>query len=345
MFKRAIRALFLLPALIAGLGAANAAGTIAYSLSQQLDQYGVPLSGCLLYIVQAGTTSTPQNAYKDSSLTQPHPNPIVCDAAGRLPQFFLADGLIKIRLTDKVGVTQVVADNVLVIGPSSGGGGGGSIDATTIAATGDLKWSYGTGTLTGWVRCNGGSVGSASSGATERANADAQALFQTLWSRDPNLAVSGGRGAAALADWSANKTIALPDCRGRVVAGLDDMGAPSAARLNTVISSTTLGAAGGAQTHALSIGELASHTHTGVTGIESATHAHNYTAPNAYNDAAITAVSGGTSTAKFWTSTSVNTTNAENANHYHSFTTDAAGSGAAHSVTQPTILTSIYIKL
>jgi hypothetical protein len=29
-----------------------------------------------------------------------------CDAAGRLPQFFLADGLIKVRITDRNGVAQ-----------------------------------------------------------------------------------------------------------------------------------------------------------------------------------------------------------------------------------------------
>ncbi|GEP56735.1 tail fiber protein [Reyranella soli] len=44
----------------------------------------------------------------------------------------------------------------------------------------------------------------------------------------------------------------LPDLRGRVVAGKDDMGGSSAARLNTM-ASTTLGGAGGAQTAPLSV--------------------------------------------------------------------------------------------
>lgn len=44
----------------------------------------------------------------------------------------------------------------------------------------------------------------------------------------------------------------LPDLRGRVVAGKDDMGGPSAGRLNTM-ASTTLGGAGGAQTAPLSV--------------------------------------------------------------------------------------------
>ncbi|EJW11234.1 hypothetical protein A33M_3312 [Rhodovulum sp. PH10] len=228
---------------------AHAAGTIPLSLSQQFDTRGVPLGGCKLYLYQAGTT-TPQSAYVDSGLTIALPNPLECDASGRLPQFFLADGSVKVRLADKAGVTILAADGILVIGPSGGGGGGSTVDPGTVASTGDLKARYSTGPISGWVRANGRTIGSATSGATERANADAQALFEYLWNTDANLTVSGGRGASANADWLANKTITLPDARGRVIAGLDDMGATSAARLST-LASTTLGTSGGAQTVAL----------------------------------------------------------------------------------------------
>jgi microcystin-dependent protein len=254
MIKRAILALVLM----AAATCAQAAGTVAFSLSQQLDQYGKPLSGCLLYTIQAGTTSTPQNSYKDTALTLVHPNPMVCDAFGRLPQFFLADGQIKIRLTDKLGNAVLTQDNILVIGPSSGGGGGGSIDPTTIAATGDVKASYGTGTLTGWVRMNGRTIGSSTSGATERANLDTQALFQYLWGTDANLAVSGGRGASSSADWAANKTIALPDSRGRVIAGLDGMGNSAAGRLTATYfgSGDLLGSAAGSDNTTLTAAQI-----------------------------------------------------------------------------------------
>src|SRR5947208_1688739 len=83
------------------------------------------------------------------------------------------------------------------------GGGGGTVDPTTIFQTGQIIPMYGTGVLTGFVRANGRTIGSATSGATERANADAQSLFQNLWGADANLAVSGGRGASAAADWAA----------------------------------------------------------------------------------------------------------------------------------------------
>src|SRR5690242_639511 len=135
-------------------GKPEMSGSISLSMSQQLDEFGKPLAGGLLYFIEAGTTSTPQNAYQDSALTLPWPNPIILDSAGRVPQFYLADGSIKIRLTDSAGVQQLVADNILVVGPSSGSGGGGTVDATTVLATGDLKVKYGTGTLSGFVRAN-----------------------------------------------------------------------------------------------------------------------------------------------------------------------------------------------
>src|ERR1700686_2544976 len=97
------------------------AGSILLSLSQQFDSLGKPLNGGLLYTFAAGTTN-PQSAFQDVALTIPYPNPITVDGGGRVPPFYLADGQIKIRLTDKFGVLQVSADNLLVIGASSGTG-------------------------------------------------------------------------------------------------------------------------------------------------------------------------------------------------------------------------------
>ena len=90
------------------------AGSISLSLSQQFDELGKPLSGGQLFFIQAGTTSSPQNAFQDAALTLPYPNPLTLDSAGRVPQLFFADGQIKIRLTDKRGVQQLVADNKIL---------------------------------------------------------------------------------------------------------------------------------------------------------------------------------------------------------------------------------------
>ncbi len=249
------------------------AGSISLSLSQQFDSTGAPLNGGLLYFYAAGTT-TPQSAYQDYSLTLPWPNPMVLDSAGRIPAFYLADGQIKIRLTDSAGVTQVSADNLLVVGASAGTGTPPTVDATTVAATGDTKWRYGTGVHTGWVRINGRTIGSAASGGTERANADCQSLFEYLWAQDSTdllLTVSTGRGASAAADWAANKNITLPDARGRSFFGPDSMGSTSAGNLGSgagtfLTTDDTVGATAGSEVKTLLTANLPAYTPSGNIG-------------------------------------------------------------------------------
>jgi hypothetical protein len=226
------------------------AGSISLSLTQRYDKTShEPLDGGILRFYAAGTT-TPQNAFQDISLTIPWENPMTLDSGGNVPQLFFADGYIKFTLTNSAGVTQISADYVLVMGPTAGAGAAPSVDATTILSAGDLKVRYGTGIHTGFVRANGRTIGSGSSGASERANTDCEDLFLHLWTEDANLTVSTGRGASAAADWAANKTIALPDWRGRALAALDDMGSTTAGRLSLTYfgaTATTLGAAGGSE--------------------------------------------------------------------------------------------------
>ena len=242
-------------------------------------------------------------------------------------------------LANAAGVTQIEADFVLVLGPTSGVGAAPSVDATTILATGDLKVRYGTGVLTGFVRANARTIGSASSGASERANADTEALFLYLWTEDANLTVSTGRGASAAADWAANKTITLPDWRGRAPAGLDDMGNSAAGRLTATYfgtAATVLGAAGGSESHTLTTAQLASHTHANTLNDPAHSHPLGSALPSFNGNQ-----SGGGGNAG--SNSGLNNTSA--AFTGVTITNASAGSGNAHNNASPMMLATIYLKL
>lgn len=68
-------------------------------------------------------------------------------------------------------------------------------------------------------------------------------------------------------------TFNVPDLRGRVIMGLDNMGASSA---NVVVdaSADTVGGTLGTETHTLTEAELPSHTHTGPSHSHTITHTH-----------------------------------------------------------------------
>lgn len=318
------------------------AGTTPLSLIQQFDSTGAPLAGGLLYFFVAGTVATPQNIFQDFGLTVPLSNPLTLDPTGRVPQHWIADGLIHIRLTDSQGLPYVDT-TMQVLGPSGGGGGGGNaVDPTTLLATGDFKFKYATGPLPGFVRCNALTIGNASSGATERANADTQPLFIFLYGVDPNLVVApGGRTGNALNDYNANKTITLPDGRGRVLAGLDDMGNSLANNLNATYFGTAanvLGAVGGSQAETLTLAQLP----TGINSAGSASVSSTITdigqSPTSIADIGV----GGTGNRAFAGSSA---TLAGVSSTGTASVTSNNTSGAAHTIVQPTLLATMYMKL
>lgn len=110
-------------------------------------------------------------------------------------------------------------------------------------------------------------------------------------------------------------TFNLPDCRGRVSAGQDDMGGSSANRLTGLsggVDGDTLGATGGAESHTLITTEMPSHSHT--------------VAPSTGGTATNARVGGGPATTP------------------GSVATSAAGGGGAHNNVQPTIILNKIIK-
>lgn len=146
---------------------------------------------------------------------------------------------------------------------------GANVDVTVSSfTTGDVMGSYAT-TKSGWVLLTGGTIGSATSGATLRANADTSALYTLLWDNVANAqlpiqdssGVATTRGASAAADFAANKRLPVPDWRGRTGVGVDNMGGTAANRITNVFDGTLLGNSGGAERHQLTVAELAAHTH------------------------------------------------------------------------------------
>lgn len=169
-------------------------------------------------------------------------------------------------------------------------------DITSVPA-GSVTAYAGTSEPAGWLFCHGQAVSRTTYGA----------LFTAL-----GTAYGAGDGAT---------TFNLPDLRGRVIAGKDDMGGLSANRLTGLaggLNGDVLGASGGAETHTLTTAEMPAHTHAVTLTNRLGNDTSGARGP-AWGSDAITA---GTATA----------------------TMDSAGSGTAHNNVQPTIILNYIIK-
>lgn len=210
--------------------------------------------------------------------------------------------------------------------------------------TGSGKDFWGATLPAGYVWASGKTIGNAASNATERANADTFDLFSQFWTDFSATALpiytSAGvlsvRGASAAADFAANKAISVPDKRGRVSAGKDNLGGTAANRLTTAgsgVDGVTLGAVGGEQTHALTTAELATHNHT----LTDPGHFH----ANVNN----AACAPGTSFNAMSNIASGIQSAVQTASKVTGITLADAGLGTAHNNVQPTIVCNYIIKL
>jgi microcystin-dependent protein len=197
-----------------------------------------------------------------------------------------------------------------------------AVTATTMP-TGALLDYAGTSAPTGWLGCDGSAV-------SRTTYANLFTAIGTTW--------GVGDGAT---------TFNLPDFRRRVAVGSGGSG--------TATLANSVGSTGGAETHTLTSGELASHTHTGpshthsfsgTTSGQSADHTHNgYDTNNAYN------ASGGGDGINYQTYGAGSGTSNDHTHTYSGSTgaegtgaTGSAGSGTAHNNVQPSAVVLKIIK-
>lgn len=193
------------------------------------------------------------------------------------------------------------------------------------APAGTVEAYAGSTAPTGWLLCAGQAV-------SRTTYADLFAVVSTTY--------GSGDGST---------TFNIPDLRGRVAAGKDDMGGSAASRLtSTTITSgaTTLGNNGGAQTHTLTEAQLASHTH-----IQNA-HSHNLqyggSLGNTTNGRELWGDwnAGGGGTANIVPTATSGVSAVGNASYTTSTTptNQTTGSNQAHNNVQPTIILNYIIK-
>lgn len=125
----------------------------------------------------------------------------------------------------------------------------GTAAAGGMAPTGVVLPFAGAAAPSGWLLCDGSAV--------------SRTTYSSLFT-----AISTAYGVG-----DGSTTFNLPDLRGRVAGGKDNMGGTAASRLTTAgsgVDGATLGASGGAQTHTLTANQMPSHTHNYVGGANAA---------------------------------------------------------------------------
>lgn len=236
----------------------------SYQLGYRVTTAGAPLAGGKAFFYLSGTT-TLEDVFEDDGLTTPLANPVIADSAGFFPELVYLDPTKEYRVVIKTSADVTIAKySADPINEVVGGTGINTADIEDEAVTaaklgptaiedklgftpqeaivaltahevnvlmkrvGTVEAYFGSAAPSGALLCNGGTIGSASSGASSLASADAADLFALLWNwanADSAILDSAGsassRGVSASADFALNKRLTLPDLRGEFIRGLD----------------------------------------------------------------------------------------------------------------------------
>lgn len=220
------------------------------------------------------------------------------------------------------------------------------VDTTTSSffSTGDVKLTIKSVADAGWVLFDDGTIGSATSGASSRANADTQALFTLIFNNiidvwAPIFTSGGGattRAAqsSAAAAWTANCRISLTKVLGRALGVAGNNGTPGTA--GTWLTGQTTGL----ETHTLSTPEIPVLSATGLVASSNSTSVVNGGVFGGTGQSTLSITGGGNPAVVGSSAIAVNTTTTTTISG-----TINAGGGSAFGIMQPISFLRAMIKL
>jgi len=358
---------FIVFLLFCGHSAAQDAALLPNAMQTFVNQNGQPYNGGKVYFYIPGT-GTLKDTWIDGDKNVLNSNPVILDSAGRAVIY--GDGIYRQVLRDRNN--NLIWDKITASTGTGGGGSGGDGESVGIikgfagiTPPTNYLFTYGQEisrvtyvdlftaiTIDQTATCSITSPTLTAIGDTTQIpigsaiEASCLAAGATVISKTANSVTASSNATittsltAKFLPWGGGNgttTFNLPDLRGRLIAGRDNMGGIAASRLTTAYfaNASAIGAVGGSQSAALVEANLAAHTHTGTTSTNGA-HTHGLS-ENGRDT--------GGSTAPTVTGAGTDDQTGSAGLHNHTFTTNSTGSGTAFSIVQPTLTANYIIKV